>query len=117
VEASASKDVGAFFVYGLLQGTFKSLPAPVGSYVLQNQKGVIGFYQVAEVQPQVPALRAYLNAPASGVKFFTFGDEATGINELNLDLDHNETIYNLAGQKVSKAKKGVYISNRRKVLY
>lgn len=102
---------------GLLEGTFKSLPAPVGSYVLQNQDGVIGFYQVAEVQPQVPAFRAYLNAPASGVKFFTFGDEATGINELNLDLDHNETIYNLAGQKVSKAKKGVYISNRKKVLY
>ena len=102
---------------GLLQGTFKSLPAPVGSYVLQNQNNVIGFYQVAEVQPQVPAFRAYLNAPASGVKVYTFGVDATGINDLNLDLNLNETIFNLAGQKVSKAKKGVYISNGKKVLY
>ena len=102
---------------GLLQGTFKSFLAPVGSYVLQNQNNVIGFYQVAEVQPQVPAFRAYLNVPASGVKVYTFGDDATGINDLNLDLNLNETIFNLAGQKVSKAKKGVYISNGKKVLY
>ena len=102
---------------GLLQGTFKSLPAPVGSYVLQNQNSVTGFYKVTEVQPQVPAFRAYLNVPASGVKLYTFGDNATGINDLNLDLNQSETIYNLAGQKVSRAKKGVYISNRKKVLY
>ena len=102
---------------GLLQGTFKSFLAPVSSYVLQNQNNVIGFYQVAEVQPQVPAFRAYLNVPASGVKVYTFGDDATGINDLNLDLNLNETIFNLAGQKVSKAKKGVYISNGKKVLY
>lgn len=102
---------------GLLQGTFKSLPAPVGSYVLQNQNNVIGFYQVAEVQPQVPAFRAYLNVPASGVKVYTFGGDATGINDPNLDLNLNEAIFNLAGQKVSKANKGVYISNRKKVLY
>ena len=103
---------------GLLTGTYKSIPAPVGSYVLQNQNDVIGFYQVADVQPQVAAFRAYLNVPASDIKVYSFSDEATGIGAINDGQSPmNKEIYNLSGQRVSKAKKGIYISNRKKVLY
>ena len=103
---------------GLLSGTYKSILAPVGSYVLQKLSGVIGFYQVAEgAQPTVKAFRAWLNVPASDVKAFYFGDDATGLENLNANTNLNETIYNLAGQRMNKMQKGVNIVNGKKVLY
>ena len=104
---------------GLFSGTYKSIPAPVGSYVLQNQSGVIGFYQVGESQPTVGAFRAYLNVPASDVKAFYFGDEATGIKDLNgqWSMVNDQSIYNLAGQRLNKMQKGINIVNGKKVLY
>ena len=38
----------------------------------------------------------------------------TGINSINA-LDSKAPIYNVAGQRVSKAQKGVYIQNGKKV--
>ena len=38
----------------------------------------------------------------------------TGINSINAD-DVNAPVYNIAGQRVSKAQKGVYIQNGKKV--
>ena len=40
--------------------------------------------------------------------------EGTGINSINAD-DNNAPVYNVAGQRVSKAQKGVYIQNGKKV--
>lgn len=40
--------------------------------------------------------------------------EGTGINSINAD-DVNAPIYNVAGQRVSKAQKGVFIQNGKKV--
>ena len=103
--------------YGLFVGTYKSIPAPVGSYVLQNQSGVIGFYQVAETQPTVGAFRAYLNVPASDVKAFYLGDDATGISTMdNGQWTMDNEIYNLAGQRINRMQKGVNIVNRKKIL-
>ena len=98
---------------GLLQGTYKNILAPVGSYVLQNIDSVVGFYLVGEDQPTVGAFRAYLNAPASGIKVYTFGDGSTGINNLNVNDSLNETIYNLAGQRLMKVQKGINIINKK----
>ena len=97
---------------GLLQGTYKNVLAPIGSYVLQNQNDLIGFYRVAD-EITVGAFRAYLSVPESGVKVFTFG-EATGIKDLN--ANHNEIIYNLAGQRMSKTQKGINIINNKKII-
>ena len=102
---------------GVLCGTYKGIDAPVGSYVLQNQNGIIGFYQVDDVQPTVGAFRAYLNVPATNVKVYLFNADATGIKSLNEVKSSNGVLYNLAGQKVEKAQKGVYISNNKKILY
>ena len=73
---------------------------------------------------EIGAFRAYFELegitagdPASvPIKFrlqFT-EDDATGIS--NLDADADETIYNLAGQRINKAQKGVNIVNGKKIL-
>ena len=48
--------------------------------------------------------------PASGVKAYFFEDEATGIQNLNANLNTNEgVLYDLSGRKMTNVqKKGVY---------
>lgn len=69
----------------------------------------------------IKGLRAIFNIPtATSVKALTvnFGDDTTGI--LSVDADGNITesgaIYNLAGQRLSKAQKGVNIIIGKKVI-
>lgn len=100
-----------------LIGVTEDTEAPVGSYLLQKQSQV-GFYKVEEgTNITIPAGRAYLPADiaASEVKRLVFGDNATGIRDLNVNL--NETIYNLAGQRLQKVQKGINIINGKKVLF
>lgn len=107
---------------GLLTGVYADTEAPVGSYVLQNIDDKLGFYLVeAGKQPTVKANRAYLTVPASSAKVFYFtaedAEEATGIENVNVNDNINEgSVYNMAGQKVNKAVKGIYIINGKKVL-
>ena len=117
-DATIAATNDAKLVDGVLYGTYKSIPAPVGSYVLQNQGGVIGFYQVEDVQPTVGAFRAYLNVPASSAKAFFFNEgNTTGIKNVNDNVNvNNVEVYNLAGQRLSKVQKGVNIINGQKVL-
>ena len=42
------------------------------------------------------------------------GKDAAGINTINNDMKANGPIYNVAGQRVNKAMKGVYIQNGKK---
>ncbi len=104
---------------GVLTGTYENTFAPVGSYVLQKQGEQVGFYLVGDgAQPTVKANRAYLVAPASadaGVKAFILGDTATGIQMANGEASP-AVIYNLAGQRVNKAQKGIFIVNGNKVV-
>lgn len=104
-------------VAGLLTGVYENTPAPVGSYVLQNLDKV-GFYLVAEGnQPTVGANRCYLTVPAAGVKAFYFdGNDATGISNVDANVDANEVIYNIAGQRINKFQKGINIINGKKIL-
>ena len=101
---------------GILRGVYQSAPAAEGSYVLQNQNNVVGFYHVGEVKPTIGAFRAYLNVPVSGIKVYFFEEEATGIKGLNDLKDSNVVIFNLAGQRLSKMQKGVNIVNGKKTL-
>ena len=124
VEASAAESLSVSGVYAkgtpvadLLTGVYENTPAPVGSYVLQNLDKV-GFYLVAEGnQPTVGANRCYLTVPAAGVKaFFLNGGDATGISGVDANVDANEAIYNLAGQRINKLQKGINIINGKKIL-
>lgn len=107
---------------GMLTGVYEDTEAPVGSYVLQNNNGIVGMYQVVVgQQPTVKANRAYLTIPASNAKALFFNEDdaekATGIDNVNDNVNVSEgVVCNLAGQKVNKAMKGIYIINGKKVL-
>ena len=81
--------------------------------------GKVGFYHWDG--STLSANRAYLEASKlnnSGVKGFAldFEDDATGINNVNANLNLDEAIYNLAGQRLSKMQKGINIINGKKIL-
>lgn len=98
---------------GCLIGTYEDVSAPVGSYVLQNLDGRVGFYQVKENGITIPANRAYLSV-SSNVKGFYF-ETATGIDRVE-SLEKKDEMYDLSGRRVKNATKGVYIVNGKKVL-
>ena len=88
-------------------------------YFLGNVDGKVGFYHWNG--STLKANRAYLEASKlnnSGVKGFAldFEDDATGINNVNANLNLDEAIYNLAGQRLSKMQKGINIINGKKIL-
>lgn len=87
------------------------------NYILNNVGGVVGFYKA---NGQIVATnRAYLQAPVSASRLnFVFDDEeeVTGIKTINA-VKNGEAIYNLNGQRVNKAKNGLYILNGRKVMF
>ena len=102
-----------------LVGVTEDMAAPVGTYVLQDNDGKVGFYLVAEgQQPSIKAGKAYLALTGNEAKaLFLDGDGATGITEMaETATDGDAEVYNLAGQRVSKAAKGIYIIGGKKVL-
>ena len=82
-------------------------------YVLANGSHDVGFYLLAE-GVKIPAGKAYLEVNAGGREFIGFGD-ATGIKSVET-VKANGTVYNLAGQQVKSAQKGVFIVNGKKVI-
>lgn len=98
---------------GLLTGLLTNGSVPAGSYVLQTISGKQAFYQLENGITGV-ANRAYLTI-SSPIKAFFFDNE-TAINGVEAEVNANEAIFNLAGQRVSKAQKGIYVKNGRKVV-
>ena len=99
-----------------LTGVYTDTEAPVGSYVLQNQGGRVGFYQVqAGTQPWVRANRAYLTPASANVKAF-YMDDATAIQTVEELLSGKAEIYDLAGRRQQKLQKGINIVGGKKVL-
>lgn len=90
-----------------------------GIFVLMApESSPVGFYKTTATSFTVGANTAYLPASvAEGRAFIGFADEpeATGINEVKTMKASND-IYNLKGQRVEKAKKGLYIIGGKKVV-
>ena len=98
-----------------LLGTAAPLPATGSEYVLGKANETVGFYR-AEEGSAIPEGKAYL-VSASGVKGFVLSEGgATGIINLNDNLNLNEPIYNLSGQRLQKMQKGINIVGNKKVL-
>ena len=100
--------VGTFAEVGLTQA------ANSNAWVVSNNN----LYNV-DSNVTVGAYRAYFTVAAGGgVKSLSFNfDDADGINSIDngqLTMD-NAAIYNLAGQRLNKAQKGVNIINGKKV--
>lgn len=112
-------------------------PAPVGGGVFKAETGYkyyklaynnytaqtgLGFYWGAENAGafKVKAGTAYLAVPtseANTAKGFAFDGETTGVENVNVAVNQNKTIYNLNGQRVSNmSQAGLYIVNGKKVV-
>ena len=106
---------------GMMRGSFKSITAPGGSYILQTD-GM--FHRVASGNKslKVGAYRAYLdmNKVGSEAKTVTmsFDDETTGITDVNAPATESAdtTIYDLSGRRISSPQRGqIYIFKGKKV--
>lgn len=87
-------------------------------YALVEQDGEAVFAPLKE-GVAVSVGHAYLELPtASATRFYSiqFGGETTGINEVNAAAKADGAYYTLQGVKTSKAAKGIYIHNGKKVV-
>ena len=90
-------------------------------YVLANVGGVEGFYEYTGTAA-IPAGKAFFEVAAGGSKFLPLvidegNNETDGIGSIeNGKLNIETSVYNLAGQKVDAAYKGIVIVNGKKVV-
>lgn len=126
--ATATANIAADAAYGApltntsltsLTGTYTDLPvADIDGLFLGKADGKVGFYRWNGTT--LKANRAYLPASAlegtAGVKGFAIQfDTATAIEALQQQRMANGQVFNLAGQRVSKPAKGIYVVNGKKV--
>jgi len=67
----------------------------------------------------IKGTRAYIKAKTAGARIVSFsidGVETTAIESLEVAGKNNGKLYNLAGQEVKNAQKGLYIQNGKKVI-
>jgi hypothetical protein len=86
----------------------------------KNSKGKAGFYKLGSAKTN--GFKAYFANPSSGEAKGGFdlvnANETTGVETIDnsqLTID-NAPVYNLQGQRVNKAQKGVFIQNGKKVV-
>lgn len=89
------------------------------NYILSKNGDVTGFYKANN--KKVAAGKAYLRVEANKAKeglTIGYADETDGIRLMEngkLAME-NAAIYNLSGQRVNKAQKGIYIVNGKKIV-
>ena len=101
----------------ILQSSNGSVTGNGTIYALGKKDDVVGFYLVGD-DVAIPAGKAYITIPTLVKEFLTFDfDDATAVSEVkNEGVNSEKSIFNLAGQKMSKLQKGVNIVNGKKVL-
>ena len=95
-------------------GTYDNASVKAGDFFIKDGKFV-----KATSNNKVKPFRSYLQVKTAGVRNITFvvGDEeVTGIEGIMANEQTVKNIYNLSGQKVNKAHKGLYIQNGKKVV-
>ncbi|MBR5634213.1 MAG: hypothetical protein IKW78_03415 [Prevotella sp.] len=85
-----------------------------GLFFGKNGNGKVGFFKL-DSETKTGGFKAYLSNEGNGAKELDFGNEATGINSIENGAD-NGAVFNLQGQRVNKAQKGVYIQNGKKMV-
>lgn len=110
----ATTEGDATFATALLTGATK---ADGTQYGFTSKSGTPAFAQVVSGQ-DIPAKKGYIVLKgASAAKYsICFDDEATGIHTIEAASATNAAMYNLAGQRVDKAYKGIVIVNGKKYL-
>ena len=95
----------------------EEVTADGSQFILAEMGKTVGFAK-ATPDTKIAAGKGYLVIKASVKEFYPFGEEETGIEIVNVNDNVNEgAIYNLSGQRLNKAQKGIYIVNGKKVLF
>ena len=110
----ATTEGDATFATALQTGAIK---ADGTQYGFTTKFGTPAFAQVVSGQ-DIPAKKGYivLNGASAAKYSICFGDEATGIHTIEAAPAANGAMFNLAGQRVDKAYKGIVIVNGKKYL-
>lgn len=106
-------------VVGALCGTRIATNVPVGSYVLQDHDGEVGFYLVETANSVLLSGNHAYFTPAvatQAAKINIVYPQTTGITAVKNTLNENDAIYNLAGQRVGKDYRGIVIRNGKKYI-
>ena len=88
-----------------------------------NTAGIIGFYYRKGCTNGEAftngAHKAYLAVPAGvAAKGYPFGGDETGINDINVNdnVNANDAIYSISGQRLQKLQRGINIVNGKKIV-
>ena len=90
-----------------------------GIFVLMNDPEIgVGFYKTSAESFTVGANTAYIDAISGARSFISldFDNTTTAIEGVADTKTHNGEVYNLQGQRVVKAQKGLYIINGKKIV-
>ena len=113
IKAGESKAEGTNFDF---VGTYAaSSTIAEGDYFIANDK-----LWKSTGATTIKGTRAYLKAKAAEARIVGFsfdGDETTAIEGLEIMNSNNGKLYNLNGQEVKNAQKGLYIQNGKKVIF
>ncbi len=114
-DAAVATDADPVTFNGLtFQGVFAAGNAPEGSFIISDNK----FYCVNS-DVALKAFRGCITVAGAGVKAlnYDFDGSATSISEeLRMQSEGVETLFNLAGQRIAKVQKGINIVNGKKVI-
>jgi len=117
VIASSSTDKGSLTGSATTDLAYKDFDPGYTYYILTKDGDKAQFNPVSE--GTITAGKAYLKIAdgGSGAKLrVVFADDATAIKTIAVDAADNAAIYNLSGQRVNAAYKGIVIKNGKKYL-
>ena len=84
-------------------------------YVLANGNKGVGFY-LLKSGDTLAAGKAYLSVSTGARQFIGFGDDTTGIENIEHSTLNIEHYFDLQGRRVAQPAKGLYIVNGKKVI-
>lgn len=100
--------------------TFKGTFAPIAAPGMEGKYGVTSDGKIVKggSNASIKAYHAYFEVSAgSGIKGFVIdGEDATDIGLVQMVEGSDKPVYNMSGQKVQKAQRGIYIINGKKVV-
>jgi len=97
-----------------LKAATEEVTADGSQYILAELEDKVGFAK-ATPETKIAAGKGYLVISAAVKAFYPFDEDATAIENATVNVNEG-AIYNISGQRVNKAQKGIYIINGKKVL-
>ncbi len=106
---------------GFNDAKFVATYAPMAAGTMTGKYGVVpstGKIQKGGANATMKGFRAYFELPAgtNGARMIIDGEDVTAISSIITDAENGNAIYNLNGQRVNAATKGVYIINGKKMI-